>query len=103
MPGDSFYSSAEWRATRKAKLRRDPICQSPQCSRKATHVDHIKSRRRGGPDLDPNNLQSLCHSCHNAKTIRVDGGFGRKATSKVPGCDVNGNPVDPSHHWRKDL
>ena len=34
--------------------------------------------RRARPDLaaDPANLQSLCATCHNAKTNRTDHGFG---------------------------
>ena len=44
---------------------------------RATHVDHILSRRTR-PDLaaDPANLQSLCGARHNAKTNRTDRGFG---------------------------
>lgn len=41
---------------------------------KATDLDHIISKARGGTD-DPDNLQALCHSCHSKKTAREDGGF----------------------------
>lgn len=36
----------------------------------ATDVDHIKPRSEGGADFDLYNMQSLCHSCHAAKTRR---------------------------------
>jgi 5-methylcytosine-specific restriction protein A len=31
-------------------------------------VDHIKPIKQGGAKLSHNNIQSLCHSCHNKKT-----------------------------------
>ncbi|USK87225.1 HNH endonuclease [Peribacillus asahii] len=34
----------------------------------AQMVDHIVPIKRGGAQLDMNNLQSLCNACHNKKT-----------------------------------
>ena len=43
----------------------------------ATHVDHILSHlARSDLAADPANMQSLCATCHNAKTKRTDRGFG---------------------------
>ncbi len=65
-----------WRVMRRELLKREPMCRA--CRRaKATHLDHIVSRRRGGPS-DPSNLQPLCASCHSRKTASEDGGFGNR-------------------------
>lgn len=64
---------ADWNKVRDAQLDKQPLCQ--HCDRRgyvvpATEVDHIKPFQ-GKADplrLDPNNLQSLCHSCHVVKT-----------------------------------
>lgn len=67
----------DWRKLRQEILLRDKgLCQ--ECRRrgrltKATHVDHIKPKADGGTD-DPVNLQSLCKTCHEVKTIRENGG-----------------------------
>ncbi|WP_374159096.1 HNH endonuclease [Mycobacterium sp. G7A2] len=57
-----------WRKLRAAKLRANPICQWPGCRRPATEVDHIKPLAEGGREFDWENLQSLCHEHHLAKT-----------------------------------
>lgn len=71
-----------WQRLRLQHLADHPYCV--ECYREgrvvpATDVDH-KAPHRGGPPLllDPDNLQSLCHAHHSAKTAREDGGFGRK-------------------------
>ncbi|EJG27017.1 HNH endonuclease domain protein [Acinetobacter baumannii IS-123] len=38
----------------------------------ATDVDHIKAKAFGGTD-DPDNLQSLCGTCHKEKTAKESG------------------------------
>jgi 5-methylcytosine-specific restriction protein A len=32
------------------------------------HLDHIRPLEQGGPRLDEDNVQWLCHTCHNKKT-----------------------------------
>jgi 5-methylcytosine-specific restriction protein A len=69
----AFYHSREWERLRQAALARDHyLCQHClQHNRitRATIVDHIVpisvdwSKR-----LSLDNLQSLCHACHNRKT-----------------------------------
>ena len=61
----------------------------------ATDVDHIKPFH-GKHDrlrLDTNNLQSLCHECHSSAKQRQD------VSGVLVGADVQGNPIDPAHHW----
>ncbi|ETT58194.1 HNH endonuclease [Paenibacillus sp. FSL H8-0457] len=71
-----------WRIERAAFLRENPLCA--QCYkeervRESTVVDHIKPHK-GDMKLfwDRQNWQALCKFCHDAKTAREDGGFGRK-------------------------
>lgn len=60
---------ARWRRLRDMVLKRDHyICQScGEPSGWSAHVDHIQPRSVGGPDT-LENLQTLCHDCHNRKT-----------------------------------
>ena len=65
-----LYSTKGWRKMRRAVLAKQPMCAD--CgSRRATHVDHIVPRKRGGTEAIEN-LQGLCPSCHTAKTGRGD-------------------------------
>lgn len=62
-----------WRKLRESVLKRDAylckICKDKGKYIKANTVDHIKAKEHGGTDA-MNNLQSLCDSCHKAKTAR---------------------------------
>ena len=75
---DSFYSCKTWRAVRATHLRSEPLCRA--CSSKgltviANIVDHIMPIKQGGEKYDSSNLQSLCTSCHNRKSV-LDGSKG---------------------------
>lgn len=68
-----FYQSRQWRAVRAAYLRDHPLCGV--CAAlghlvPARVVDHVVPLKDGGARFDAANLQSLCVSCHNAKTAR---------------------------------
>jgi len=64
-----FYGSQRWRKLAALQLKTEPLCR--QCRARgelvpATIADHVIDREDGGADtLD--NLQSLCHRCHNRK------------------------------------
>ena len=62
---------SRWKRLRIIYLKRHPICENPfgydHHVVPATDIDHIISRRNGGPDSFQN-LQALCHSCHSQKT-----------------------------------
>lgn len=70
-----LYYMADWtQRLRPQQLMREPFCR--ECRKRgvrtrATEVDHVIPHK-GDMTLffDPANLQSLCHSCHSAKTMR---------------------------------
>ena len=70
-----MYRTHLWRdELRPGQLLREPFCR--ECAARgqrvrATVVDHVLPHR-GSWRLfsDPGNLQSLCKSCHDAKTMR---------------------------------
>lgn len=71
----------KWREAREGYLRAHPLCAS--CSTDAvpvmaTVVDHIIPHK-GDRALfwQRSNWQGLCKPCHDRKTAREDGGFGR--------------------------
>ena len=80
-----------WRKMRAYQLARYPLCtycQSLGHITTATIADHIKPHR-GKPELfyAPDNLQSLCESCHNAAKKREE------SKGQTLGHDVNGLPI----------
>lgn len=66
------YDSATWKRVRDRILRRDgyqcQICKRYGRMRQATEVHHIKHVDEY-PELalEPSNMISLCHACHNAQ------------------------------------
>jgi len=75
---------AKWQKASKAFLRAHPLCQCPECKEGqlqttlATVVDHVTPHRGDmGLFWDSNNWQSMSKTCHDRKTAREDGGFGR--------------------------
>lgn len=67
-----FYQSREWKNTRKSVMLEDGLCQ--ECLRQGYYkqadvVDHIiELKDDWDKRLDKDNLEPLCHSCHNKKT-----------------------------------
>ena len=70
---DAWYSSKEWRGLRRSFISRNPLCRmclDRGVVRAADVVDHIIERKDDDSlRLNSENLQSLCHRCHNAKTL----------------------------------
>lgn len=94
---DPFYLSPFWRRLRAAALRRDGN-RCIVCGARAVVVDHVVSRRRGGPDA-LNNLRSLCRAHDQQVKERPDGW--RKNGGVFKGCDPSGTPSDPNHPWHR--
>ncbi|MCE2494035.1 MAG: HNH endonuclease [Alphaproteobacteria bacterium] len=59
----------QWVRTRQAILERDDWrCRA--CGAYGNEVDHVRPLHKGGDPWEPANLQTLCRSCHIAKTAR---------------------------------
>jgi 5-methylcytosine-specific restriction enzyme A len=60
----------------------------------ANTVHHIRAHR-GDESLffDPDNLESICETHHNATKQREE------SRGCVIGVDATGWPIDPDHHW----
>jgi len=75
------------------KLKREPLCEwclEKNTYTKATLVHHILPiefypEKR----LDINNLWSACNTCHER----------HHKQDQNRGCDRDGTPNDPGHHW----
>lgn len=91
------YGSKRWRKLRAWQLSVFPLCcycEQIGCITPATVVDHVIPHRGDDALLwDPQNLQSLCTEHHDsAASVKDKHGF-------VPGCGLDGEPLDPSHPW----
>jgi 5-methylcytosine-specific restriction endonuclease McrA len=87
----------QWQKAREGYLRKHPLCV--HCNEKgrvtpATVVDH-KKPHRGNLKLfwDKSNWQGLCKVCHDSWKQRLE------KTGTVAGCNKDGIPLDPNHHW----
>ena len=93
------YAHRRWRRLRAAFLAEHPLCK--MCGDRgrvtaATVVDHRTPISDVGDPWAWDNLQSLCKTDHDAAKQSRD------ATGHLRGCDVDGNPLDPSHHWNRE-
>lgn len=90
-----YYRTPHWRRLRVAALQRDAYtCTAPGCRERATHVDHIVSRRNGGTDT-LSNLRCLC-AAHDNQVKEQYGARRKGGVLKAIGCDVDGWP-----RWRQ--
>lgn len=94
-----LYNTKEWKQLRLAQLRACPLCAYCLASGKtesANIADH-KKPHKGDRKLffDPTNLQSLCKTCHDAAKATLE------RSGVLPGCGLDGLPLDPAHHWRR--
>ncbi|HEY6527263.1 MAG TPA: HNH endonuclease [Cellvibrionaceae bacterium] len=93
----ALYNSQAWIKSSKTFLRNNPLCkfhQQRNLIAEAAVVDHIQPHR-GDSKLfwDKTNWQSLCKHCHDSHKQRLE------KSGRVAGCDSNGIPIDPGHHW----
>lgn len=89
----------KWQKARAAYLKKHPLCvRCQQLGRTtaASVVDHIIPHRNDKALFwDKNNWQSLCKHCHDSYKQRLE------KSGTVQGCDLDGVPIDPNHHWNK--
>ncbi|QIG99172.2 HNH endonuclease [Bradyrhizobium sp. 6(2017)] len=96
---DPYYKTAHWRRLRKARLMVDGFtCVVRGCGQPAKVVDHIITRRKGGPDT-VENTRSLC-DWHDRQIKEMGDGRRRNGGRLVvKGCFADGTPRDPNHPW----
>jgi 5-methylcytosine-specific restriction protein A len=92
---NKLYDGVLWRALRRRHLASKPLCEG--CRRlgrgTAATVVHHKIAHNDDMDLflDPDNLESLCASCHSgAEQVAVGVGYSQA-------CGVDGWPTDSRH------
>ena len=94
-----LYSTKAWHSLRAAQLREQPLCKYCMDTGKvqaANIVDHIQPHRGDeGLFYDPNNLQSLCKTCHDSTKQQYE------KSGTLKGGDTKGQPLDPNHHWNQ--
>lgn len=69
--GSLIYDTRAWRRLSDKKRTVDPFCE--RCLLDGRHVvakivDHKKEIKDGGKPMEWDNLESMCHQCHNSKT-----------------------------------
>lgn len=102
-----------WQKARDAFLRDKPLCAEHAKQGRsvaAQVVDHIKAPRlneaRDSGDAEQlaaayslfwsrTNWQPLCKRCHDSIKQREE------KSGRTPGCDADGMPLDPGHHWHQ--
>ena len=95
-----LYDLRRWRRESRDFLRANPLCVMCRALGKTTLavlVDHIQPHRNN-PDLfwdRENNWAGLCATCHSGAKQELE------TTGRLRGCDVDGRPLDPKHHWNR--
>ncbi|KAF0102223.1 MAG: HNH endonuclease [Rhodospirillaceae bacterium] len=68
---DAELGTRDWKAMRlRVKERARGMCEAEGCTRPGFYADHIVERRDGGAVFDMANLQWVCPSHHQRKTVR---------------------------------
>ena len=94
-----LYDLRRWRRRSRQYLAENPLCRMCQevgRTRLAEVVDH-KVPHEGNEELFWNeaNWQPLCATDHSAAKQA------QEKSGKLRGCDADGRPLDPAHHWNQ--
>ena len=68
-----LYNSTKWRKYAHSLRREEPLCRlclKEGITKASEMVDHIRPINKGGSIWNRDNLQCLCHKCHNKKTSK---------------------------------
>jgi 5-methylcytosine-specific restriction protein A len=77
-----LYQTKAWATLRGLVLFERPHCSTVGCRKRATVVDHIVPHDGDAERFfSLTNLQPLCKQCHDRKTAKHDGGFGRERSA----------------------
>lgn len=90
-----LYKTARWQRTRTAQLSQHPLCAMclPRLT-PATVCDHAdKGSKATEEGFFAGPFNSLCKTHHDSTRQREE------RRGYVIGCDENGLPLDPKHHW----
>lgn len=93
-----WYHTTRWRTIAKAQLKAEPLCALHERLGRivpATIADHVEPHHGDYEKFWHGRLQSLCATCHSKHKQT------QEKSGKLPGCDVNGQPIDSRHHWRQ--
>jgi hypothetical protein len=104
-PRSGFYQSPEWRKLRRAALTRDryrcTICGVTVAKPGQATVDHVQPvRTHPHLALSLDNLRTLCRMHDNQSHREKRRAPGAAREERFGGCDANGTPLDPGHHWK---
>jgi len=93
-----LYQTTQWRKIRNNFLLGNPLCvmcRQDGMFTPATVCDHIQPHK-GNLELFYNGpFQALCKLHHDSTKARQEN------KGITIGGDVNGNPIDPQHHWNR--
>lgn len=93
-----LYKTYKWQQIRKRHLEQEPLCvmcEDDGIATLATVCDHIEPHKGDIYKFHAGPFQSLCKKHHDSTKAREEN------SGVVVGCDVNGDPIDPNHHWNK--
>ncbi len=98
----SFYNSKEWINVREGVLMRDKYlcvkCGAP--AEEVHHIIHLSPENIGDPkvSMNPENLVSLCKTCHFKEHYKDKGEGHLKKENVLPEIifDEQGNPIAPT-------
>jgi 5-methylcytosine-specific restriction enzyme A len=77
-----FYNSDLWHTTRAAKMQRCPLCETCKAAGLIIAADMVHHLDGDIYNLEFDNLQSLCLSCHSKTETKARGGFKPKPKSE---------------------
>ena len=98
-PWHHLYKTKDWYRLRHHQLQAYPLCRRCESQGRvvsAIIADHVKPHRGDVALFFGGELQSLCKTCHDSAKQREE------KSGVIVGCDVNGLPIDPNHHWNRD-